>query len=757
MSEILVVKLGGSTIADQAQVLAEVAVVSRRRPVVLVHGGGRRITEWLERLGVPSRFEGGLRVTDAQSLEVAAAVLRGVVNSELVAGLRDLGVDAVGLSGVDGGLLIAERVPGIGLVAHVVGLRRDLLDAVLVADQVPVVAPLARDEEGVVCNVNADDVAAGIAAGLGARQLVLLTDVDGVRDADGTRLDSLTAGEAEALIESGVIAGGMVPKVRAALGALGWDEAEAVIADSAQPDALERALVRPDVRDPDLGPPPGPGGRGLSRPMATRSSHRRRPPETPRGGSPAGHPRARRRADDRQPARTGRCAPRPGHAVTQATVSRDIAELGLVKVASVDGHAYVGGRGPRRRPAHHRPAPQPAPRRHPRPGRAERPDPRPDGKPGHRELDRPGDRPVEPDRTGRHPGGRQYAPRPVRRRGSAAPLAGSLRGPPAGPLGRPIRSTGTPPRRRPDQPDPNRRHSPDPSRPGGPSMNKVVLAYSGGLDTSVAVAWLREQYDVEVVTLTVDVGGGSLREGVERRAMSAGASRAYVVDARDRFVTDFVWPHLQANALYQGVYPLATALARPLIAQLLVEVAQREGADAVAHGCTGKGNDQVRFDVAVHALDPGLEVVAPMRVGMGLSRDQEIDYAQERGIEIPITKASPYSIDVNLWGRSCETGVLEDPWTTPPDDAYEWTVAPSARAGPGRDHDRLRGRHPGRDRRRAARRGRARRAAPRARRGPRRRPDRPRRGPPRRHQEPRDLRGAGGDDPPRRATARSRA
>ena len=158
-------------------------------------------------------------------------------------------------------------------------------------------------------------------------------------------------------------------------------------------------------------------------------------------------------------------------------------------------------------------------------------------------------------------------------------------------------------------------------------MNKVVLAYSGGLDTSVAVAWLKEQFGVEVVTLTVDVGGGSLREGVERRAMSAGASRAYVVDARERFVTDFVWPHLQANALYQGAYPLATALARPLIAQLLVEVAQREGADAVAHGCTGKGNDQVRFDVATHALDPGLEVIAPMRVGMGLTRDQEIDYA----------------------------------------------------------------------------------------------------------------------------------
>jgi argininosuccinate synthase len=205
-------------------------------------------------------------------------------------------------------------------------------------------------------------------------------------------------------------------------------------------------------------------------------------------------------------------------------------------------------------------------------------------------------------------------------------------------------------------------------------MKKVVLAYSGGLDTSVAVAWLREQFGVEVVTLTVDVGGGSLREGVERRAMSAGAAKAYVVDARERFVTDFVWPHLQAGALYQGVYPLATALARPLIAQLLVEVANREGADAVAHGCTGKGNDQVRFDVAVHALDPGLEVVAPMRVGMGLSREGSIDYAHARGIEIPITKSSPYSIDVNLWGRSIETGVLEDPWVAPPADVYQWTV-----------------------------------------------------------------------------------
>jgi len=245
VSEVVVVKLGGTTIADQRQVLEEVAAVARRRPVVLVHGGGKRISEWLDRLGVPSRFEGGLRVTDAASLEVAAAVLRGVVNSELVSALRDLGVDAVGLSGVDGGLLVAERVPNLGLVAHVVGLRRDLLDAILVTGQVAVVAPLARDEQGIVCNVNADDAAGGIAAGLGARQLVLLTDVDGIRDAAGKRIDAISAADAEALIASGVIEGGMVPKVRAALAALTWPGTEAVIADSAAPNALERALGDP--------------------------------------------------------------------------------------------------------------------------------------------------------------------------------------------------------------------------------------------------------------------------------------------------------------------------------------------------------------------------------------------------------------------------------------------------------------------------------------------------------------------------------
>ena len=245
MSEVLVLKLGGTTLVDQAHVLDEVAAVARTRPVVLVHGGGKRITEWLERLGVPSRFEGGLRVTDAASLEVVAAVLRGVINSELVSDLRDRGVDAVGLSGVDGGFMIAERIPNLGLIAHVVGVRRDFIDGLLVAGQIAVVAPLARDEQGIVCNVNADDAAAGIAAGLGARQLVLMTDVDGIRGADGAKIETMTAAEAEALIAAGVIKGGMVPKIRAALQAVGWPGAEAVIADSSDPHALTRALGDP--------------------------------------------------------------------------------------------------------------------------------------------------------------------------------------------------------------------------------------------------------------------------------------------------------------------------------------------------------------------------------------------------------------------------------------------------------------------------------------------------------------------------------
>ncbi|HEX2222029.1 MAG TPA: argininosuccinate synthase [Candidatus Limnocylindria bacterium] len=204
----------------------------------------------------------------------------------------------------------------------------------------------------------------------------------------------------------------------------------------------------------------------------------------------------------------------------------------------------------------------------------------------------------------------------------------------------------------------------------------VVLAYSGGLDTSVAVPWLRETGGYEVVTLTVDVGGGGEPEPILRRALAGGASQALAVDGRDVFVSDFVWPVLQAGALYQGVYPLATAVARPLIARLLVETAHRVGARHVAHGCTGKGNDQVRFDVAVAALDPALRVIAPMRAGMGMSRDEELAYARARGIDIESGPGTPYSIDVNLWGRSVEAGSLEDPWAAPEADAFAWTVDP---------------------------------------------------------------------------------
>src|SRR3990170_5008646 len=205
----------------------------------------------------------------------------------------------------------------------------------------------------------------------------------------------------------------------------------------------------------------------------------------------------------------------------------------------------------------------------------------------------------------------------------------------------------------------------------------VVLAYSGGLDTSVAVPWLRETHGHEVVTLTVDVGGGVDAEAVQRRALAGGARRAIVVDARAAFVADYIWPALQAGSLYQGQYPLATALARPLIARLLVDAAHEAGAGLVAHGCTGKGNDQVRFDVAVAALDPSLQVIAPMRIGMGMSRDEELAYARERRIDVPSGPGSPFSIDANLWGRSIEAGVLEDPWTPAPAAAFEWTVDPA--------------------------------------------------------------------------------
>jgi argininosuccinate synthase len=203
---------------------------------------------------------------------------------------------------------------------------------------------------------------------------------------------------------------------------------------------------------------------------------------------------------------------------------------------------------------------------------------------------------------------------------------------------------------------------------------KVVLAYSGGLDTSVAIRWLKD-LGWDVIAFTVDLGEKKDLDAVQARALKTGASAAYVADGRRPFLELFVWPSLQAGAVYEKEYPLATALGRPLIAAMLVQVARREGATAIAHGCTGKGNDQVRFDVATAALAPDLEVVAPVRE-WGMNRDDEIEYAQKYGIEVPATSQSPYSTDENLWGRSIEAGVLEDPWTEPPADVYAWTKDP---------------------------------------------------------------------------------
>ena len=209
------------------------------------------------------------------------------------------------------------------------------------------------------------------------------------------------------------------------------------------------------------------------------------------------------------------------------------------------------------------------------------------------------------------------------------------------------------------------------------SRRRIVLAYSGGLDTSVAVRWLQDRLGFEVVTLTADLGGeGRDAATVTERALRAGAVAAHVVDARRVFIEHFAFPTLAAGALYEGVYPLATALARPLIAKLLVDVAREEGAVAVAHGCTGKGNDQVRFDVATAALAPELEVVAPVR-DWEMGRPQEIAYAAEHGIDVPVTVDSPYSVDANLWGRSVECGPLEDPWAEPPEEVFEWTANPA--------------------------------------------------------------------------------
>ena len=206
-------------------------------------------------------------------------------------------------------------------------------------------------------------------------------------------------------------------------------------------------------------------------------------------------------------------------------------------------------------------------------------------------------------------------------------------------------------------------------------MPKVALAYSGGLDTSVAIRWLKEHYGLDVIAVAVDVGEQRDYEGIREKALQIGAIESVVIDAKEEFASEFVARALKANALYEARYPVSTALARPLIAKLVGQVAQRAGAEAVAHGCTGKGNDQVRFDVTFGILYPDLKIVAPTREWK-MTREQEIEYAQERGIPVPVAKAKPYSTDVNLWGRSIECGVLEDPWAEPPADVFEWTKSP---------------------------------------------------------------------------------
>ncbi len=205
------------------------------------------------------------------------------------------------------------------------------------------------------------------------------------------------------------------------------------------------------------------------------------------------------------------------------------------------------------------------------------------------------------------------------------------------------------------------------------SKKKVVLAYSGGLDTSVAIKWLGDQ-GWDVIAVGLDVGEGKDLDFIKEKALKVGAIESYTIDAKKEFAEEFVLPALQAHTLYEQKYPLVSALSRPLISKKLVEIAEATGADAVAHGCTGKGNDQVRFEVAIQGLNPNLVVLAPVRE-WGWSRDEEIEYAKQNNVPIPVDLDNPYSVDANLWGRANECGVLEDPWAAPPEGAYEMTVA----------------------------------------------------------------------------------
>jgi len=219
-----------------------------------------------------------------------------------------------------------------------------------------------------------------------------------------------------------------------------------------------------------------------------------------------------------------------------------------------------------------------------------------------------------------------------------------------------------------------RKTIPEPKRGSNHISEKIVLAYSGGLDTSVLIKYLQEKLNAQVITVTVDVGQGEDLKEAEEKAKKLGALKHYSIDAKDEFAKDYIFPAIKANALYEGKYPISTSLSRPLIAKKMVEIAEKEGATALAHGCTGRGNDQVRFDVTLGSLAPGKKILAPIRE-WGMTREEEIAYAKTKGIPVS-GAAKKYSIDASVWGRAIECGLLEDASQAPPDDAYEWTVAP---------------------------------------------------------------------------------
>jgi len=208
------------------------------------------------------------------------------------------------------------------------------------------------------------------------------------------------------------------------------------------------------------------------------------------------------------------------------------------------------------------------------------------------------------------------------------------------------------------------------------TKNKIVVAYSGGLDTSVMVKWLSKKYDAEIITVTGNLGQKSEIINIEEKAKSTGASKSYVVNLQKEFIEDYAWKALKGGALYEGEYPLATAIGRPLLAKIMVEIAEKENANIVAHGCTGKGNDQVRFEVGMKTLNPDLQIIAPLREWEFKSREEEIIYAQENNIPISVNLEKPYSIDENIWGVATECGVLEDTTVVPPEDAFQMTANP---------------------------------------------------------------------------------